>query len=106
MSAIQPDSRYGNLDIDGNNLIKDFREKSQVDVGWINAGFMVLEPKVIDYIADDTIMFERAPLEKIALDGELMCYKHTGFWQCMDTLRDKEKLEKLWVSGEAPWKKW
>lgn len=106
MSAIQPDSRYGNLDIDDNNLIKDFREKSQVDVGWINAGFMVLEPKVIDYIADDTIMFERAPLEKIALDGELMCYKHKGFWQCMDTLRDKEKLEKLWVSGEAPWKKW
>lgn len=106
MSAVQPDSRYGNLDVDESGLIRDFREKSQVDVGWINGGFMVLEPGVIDYIADDTIMFERAPLEHIAADGQLMCYKHKGFWQCMDTLRDKEKLEKLWTEGNAPWKCW
>lgn len=106
MTAIQPDSRYGALDIDGNNCIKSFREKSQIDSGWINGGFMVLEPEVLDYVADDSVMFEREPLEMLAAEGQLMCYRHEGFWQCMDTLRDKEKLDSLWKSGKAPWKIW
>lgn len=106
MTAIKPDSRFGLLDITEDKKVIAFREKSQIDSGWINAGFMVLDHKVLDYIADDTIMFEREPLEKLATDGELMCYKHNGFWQCMDTLRDKEGLEKKWGSGQAPWKVW
>jgi len=105
MTAIQPESRFGVMDIQ-NNQIMTFREKSQADAGFINGGFMVLDSKVIDYISDDTIMFERDSLEAIAADGELMCYRHSGFWQCMDTMRDKEKLENLWASGNAPWKVW
>ena len=103
ITAIQPEGRFGYIDLD-DSKVNSFREKSEHDTGWINAGFMVLEPKVLDYVADDTIMFEREPMERIAAEGEMMCYKHTGFWQCMDTLRDKEKLEKLWASGKAPWK--
>ncbi len=106
MSAIKPESRFGVLDLNENNEVDAFREKSAVDSGYINAGFMVLDPKVLDYVADDTIMFEREPMEKLASDGELMCYKHHGFWQCMDTLRDKEKLEKMWAKNNAPWKVW
>jgi len=75
-------------------------------MGWINGGFMVLEPKVLDYIDGDSIMFEREPLEHLASDKQLSCYKHYGFWQCMDTLRDKEKLEKLLDTNKAPWKVW
>ena len=106
LSAVKPDGRFGVLEIDDNNLISAFREKNKEDAGWINGGFMVLEPEIIDYIEDDTVMLERAPLEKLAEDGQLMCYKHDGFWQCMDTLRDKEKLESLWSKGVAPWKVW
>ncbi|MBQ6244285.1 MAG: glucose-1-phosphate cytidylyltransferase [Bacteroidales bacterium] len=105
MTAILPESRFGVLDLDG-AMVTGFREKNQSDSGWINAGFMVLEPGVFDYIAGDETVFERAPLENLVQDKELICYKHTGFWQCMDTLRDKEKLEKLWESGQAPWKTW
>lgn len=105
MTAIRPESRYGMIDMrDGQ--VQSFREKSQSDAGWINGGFMVLDPKVLDYIDGDTDMFERAPMERLAEDGELMCYCHEGFWQCMDTLRDKQKLESLWESGNAPWKRW
>lgn len=106
MTAIRPNSRFGVLDLSDNNEVKAFREKSDADSGWINAGFMVLSPKILDYIKDDTIMFEREPMEKLAQDGQLMCYKHDGFWQCMDTLRDKEKLEDLWDKNKAPWKVW
>ena len=106
MSAIKPESRFGVLDLNENNEVDAFREKSAVDSGYINAGFMVLDPKVLDYVADDTIMFEREPMEKLAEDRELMCFKHHGFWQCMDTLRDKEKLEKMWAKNNAPWKVW
>jgi len=105
MTAIQPEGRFGYIDLD-NEIVNSFREKSEHDTGWINAGFMVLEPNVLDYIEDDTIMFEREPMERIAEEGQMVCYKHTGFWQCMDTLRDKQKLEKLWESGNAPWKVW
>jgi glucose-1-phosphate cytidylyltransferase len=103
ITTIQPEGRFGYIDID-NDEVKSFREKSEHDTGWINAGFMVLEPDVIDFIDGDSIVFEREPMEKIADNGQMMSYKHLGFWQCMDTLRDKEKLEKLWVSGKAPWK--
>ncbi|MEE0060297.1 MAG: glucose-1-phosphate cytidylyltransferase [Acutalibacteraceae bacterium] len=106
MSAVKPGSRFGVLDLSDNDEVKAFREKSDVDSGFINAGFMVLSPEVLDYVKDDTIMFEREPMEKLAQDGQLMCYKHDGFWQCMDTLRDKEKLEELWNDNKAPWKVW
>lgn len=105
ISAVQPEGRFGYIDLD-NDTIRSFREKSEHDIGWINAGFMVLEPKVLDYIKDDTVMFEREPMEKIAAEGEMVCYKHYGFWQCMDTVRDKERLEKAWATGNAPWKVW
>lgn len=106
MTAIKPNSRFGVLDLTDNDEVTAFREKSDIDSGWINAGFMVLEPKVLDFVKDDTIMFENEPMEKLASDGQLMCYKHNGFWQCMDTLRDKEKLEELWNKNKAPWKVW
>lgn len=106
LTAVKPDSRFGVLDITDNNQINAFREKSQVDSGYINAGFMVLEPDVLDYIKDDSVMFEREPLEVLAENNQLMCFKHNGFWQCMDTLRDKVKLETLWVENKAPWKVW
>lgn len=106
MTAIKPNSRFGVLDLSDNDEVNAFREKSDADSGWINAGFMVLSPEVLDYVKDDTIMFEREPMEKLAEEGQLMCYKHDGFWQCMDTLRDKEKLEDLWDKNKAPWKVW
>lgn len=106
MSAVKPESRFGVLDLSENSMVKAFREKSSIDSGYINAGFMVLEPNVLDYISDDSVMFEREPMEKLAADGQLMCYKHNGFWQCMDTMRDKERLENLWAENKAPWKVW
>ena len=105
LTAVQPEGRFGIMDMDGDSILS-FREKSKSDSGWINGGFMVLEPEVLDYIKDDTIMFEREPLERLAAEGRLVNYKHYGFWQCMDTLRDKQKLEELWASGKAPWKVW
>lgn len=105
MTAVKPEGRFGILDIDGSE-IKSFREKSKNDVGYINGGYMVLEPGIFDYISDDSTTFEREPLESIAREGQLMAFKHNGFWQCMDTLRDREKLEKLWANGNAPWKVW
>ncbi len=103
LTAVQPDGRFGIMDMEG-DFICSFREKSKNDTGWINGGFMVLEPKVLDYVKDDTVMFEQEPLEKLANESQLVNYKHYGFWQCMDTLRDKQKLELLWESGKAPWK--
>ncbi len=105
LTAVQPDGRFGIMDMDG-DYIGSFREKSKTDTGWINGGFMVLEPSILEYIKDDTIMFEREPLEQLAKDRQLINYKHFGFWQCMDTLRDKQKLEELWTSNKAPWKVW
>ena len=106
ISGVKPESRFGILDLSHDNQVMSFREKSNVDTGFINAGFMVLDPKVLDYVEDDTVMFEGKPMEKLAEDGQLMCYKHDGFWQCMDTMRDKEKLERLWADGTAPWRVW
>lgn len=107
MTAIQPGGRFGVLDIDEHQTINKFAEKAKEDGGWINAGFMVLEPQVFDYLDDtENLIFERGPLEKLASDGQLVAYKHRGFWQCLDTLRDKAKLEEMWNSGKAPWKVW
>lgn len=106
LTAIQPGGRFGVLDIENNDSIMKFKEKMVEDGGWINGGFMVLNPEIFDFIEGDSIVFERYPLETIASKGQLMAYKHYGFWQCMDTLRDKEQLENLWQSGKAPWKVW
>lgn len=107
MSAVQPGGRFGVLEINSNHNISRFTEKSKEDGGWINAGFMVLEPEVFNYIDDrDDNIFERAPLENLAKDGELIAYKHYDFWQCMDTQRDKWQLESHWEKGNAPWKVW
>lgn len=105
MTAVKPEGRFGILDLEGDK-IASFREKSKQDVGFINGGYMVCEPEIFDYIADDATTFEREPLEKLADEGELMAFRHRGFWQCMDTLKDKLKLEKMWASGNAPWKVW
>lgn len=106
ITAIQPGGRFGMLDISDSNQIESFKEKSKEDGGWINGGFMVLNPEVINYIKDDSTIFEKEPLEYVSNEGELKAFKHEGFWQCMDTLRDKEILEKLWSTGQALWKVW
>lgn len=106
MTAIQPGGKFGMLDIDDSESIENFKEKSKEDGGWINGGFMVLEPEIINYIEGDMTTFEREPLETVAKEGQLKAYKHYGFWQCMDTLRDKEYLEKLWSEDKASWKVW
>lgn len=106
LTTVTVGQRFGVLDVEEDGSISAFREKSDEDGGMINAGFMVLEPKVFDYLDGDDTILERDPLERLAKDGELMAYRHTGFWQCMDTQRDKQKLEELWAKGEAPWKKW
>lgn len=106
LTAIQPGGRYGKLDISSNGIIKGFEEKAIEDGGWVNGGFMVLENEVLSYIEGDSTIFEREPLETLVEENQLAAYKHEGFWQCMDTLRDKEKLEGLWNSGDAPWKIW
>lgn len=105
LTGFRPESRFGVMDFDG-DLVTSFREKNTADSGWINSGFFILRPAVVDYIAGDSTMFEREPLEALAADGQLDCYRHAGFWKCMDTLRDKETLEKLWAGGNAPWKVW
>jgi glucose-1-phosphate cytidylyltransferase len=105
MTAIQPDGRFGVLDIE-QNQINAFREKSKEDSGFINAGFMVFEPNIFEYIEGDNTVLEKKPLETIAEEGQLMAYKHKGFWQCMDTQRDKQLLEQLWESNKAPWRNW
>jgi glucose-1-phosphate cytidylyltransferase len=107
MTAIQPGGRFGVLDIDHHSsTINKFVEKAKEDGGWINGGFMVLEPKIFDYIEGDDTVFEKYPLELVAQIGKLQAFKHHGFWQCMDTQRDKWLLEDLWEKKKAPWKKW
>ena len=106
LTAVIQEQQKGVLDIGGDNAVHSFREKSVGDGAPINAGFMVLEPAIFDYIEGDGTVFEREPLEKLAAQGELMSYMHRGFWQCMDTAREKETLEKYWANGSAPWKVW
>lgn len=105
LTAVRPPARYGHLEFEGDQ-IRSFNEKPQTAEGWINGAFFVLEPGIFDYIEGDMVMWEHAPLERLAAEGQLMAYKHDSFWQCMDTLREKHVLEQLWQSGNAPWKLW
>jgi glucose-1-phosphate cytidylyltransferase len=105
ITAVRPPARFGGLVLDEGRVV-EFSEKPQTGEGWINGGFFVFEPGVFDYLVDDTSILERDPLEKLAADGQLMAFRHTGFWQPMDTLREKQILESLWESGKAPWKIW
>jgi glucose-1-phosphate cytidylyltransferase len=106
VTAIQPAARFGALDIAAGDRVATFEEKPRGDGHWINGGFFVLEPKVLDYIEGDETIWERAPLERLAAEGQLSAYRHEGFWHAVDTLRDKNHLEELCAAGRAPWKKW
>ena len=105
VTAVRPPARFGKLTLDGHSVTR-FSEKPQLDEGWINGAFFVLEPEVHQYIDGDATQWEREPLEQLAADGQLMAYKHEDFWQCMDTLRDWKLLQSMWRSGNAPWKTW
>ena len=106
LTAVMQEQQKGVLDIGGDNAVHSFREKKADDGAPINAGYMVREPAIFDYIDGDETVFERGPLEKLAAQGELMSFMHRGYWQCMDTKREMDMLEKLWTSGKAPWKVW
>lgn len=106
MTAVNIEQRFGILDINNDNTISSFREKDVKDGAKINGGYMVLEPEIFEFIEGDETIFEKEPLENIAHLGQLVAYKHEGFWQCMDTKREKEKLDALWEAGSAPWKVW
>jgi glucose-1-phosphate cytidylyltransferase len=105
VTAVRPPARFGNLRIAG-DAVAEFSEKTQAEEGWINGGFFVLEPQVLDYVTGDEVSFEREPLERLTKDGQLMAFKHPGFFQPMDTIRERDLLESLWASGRAPWKVW
>ena len=106
LTAVKIAQDNGVLNIGGDNAVKSFREKNVSDGAPINAGYMVLQPEIFDYIEDDNTVFERKPLETLAKQGQLMSYVYEGFWQCMDNMREKNMLEKLLVENKAPWKKW
>jgi glucose-1-phosphate cytidylyltransferase len=105
LTAVRPPARYGHLEFEGDQ-IKQFTEKPQTAEGWINGAFFVLEPEIADYIDSDETQWEHEPLERLAEEGQLMAYRHEGYWQCMDTLREKHILENYWATGNAPWKTW
>lgn len=106
LTAVDQEQSKGTLEISGNNSVRAFREKSYHDAFPINAGYMVLEPEIFSYLENDTTVFEKEPLGRLAEEGQLMSYHHKGFWQCMDTLHEKNILEELWAANKAPWKKW
>lgn len=106
LTAVKPEGKFGIIEINENNKVYSFREKSQDDMGYINGGYMVVEPKIFDLLRSDSEILEKYPLETLAQNNELGVFKHKGFWQCMDTLRDKEYLEELIAKGEAKWIKW
>ena len=103
VSAVHPGARFGELSLDG-DLVTSFKEKPQTSQGWINGGYFVIEPDFFDLIDDDSSILEHSPLERASQIGELMSFQHNGFWQCMDTKRDRDSLESMWESGNAPWK--
>ncbi len=105
VTAVRPPARFGHLVFDGNR-VAEFSEKPQTQEGWINGAFFVLEPAVFDYIDGDSTQWEKEPMERLARDGQLMAFRHSGFWQCMDTLRDKRMLQDLWDNGSPPWRIW
>lgn len=106
VTAVRPPARFGGIALNGDGAVETFIEKPQIGEGWINGGFMVLEPGVLDYIGGDEDSLEHSALERLSELGQLMAYRHDSFWQCMDTLRDKRQLEAHWESGRAPWKSW
>ncbi|MBE6105120.1 glucose-1-phosphate cytidylyltransferase [Anaerovibrio lipolyticus] len=106
LTAVKIDQSKGVLDVGGDNAVRSFREKSTTDGALINAGYMVFQPEVFNYLTDDNCILEQEPMQKLASDGQLMSYQHEGFWQCMDTKREKNILEELWDTGKAPWKVW
>lgn len=106
LTAVTVGQQFGVLDIESDGRISQFREKNNSDGGVINAGYMVMEPRIFDYIEGDDTVFEKRPIEQVASEGQLMAYRHNGFWKCMDTQRDKMKLEDMIASGNAPWMKW
>jgi glucose-1-phosphate cytidylyltransferase len=106
VTSVQPVGRFGAIDLDEKNQVRSFKEKPVGDGAWINGGFFVLEPEVLGYLVGDQTVFEREPLEKLSKESQLVAFKHSGFWQPMDTLRDKTWLEELWQTGKAPWKIW
>ena len=103
VTAVHPTARFGELQVDEDDFVRSFKEKPQVNQGWINGGFFVLSPKVFNYIENDLTTFEAEPLERLAAEGQLKTYRHEGFWQCMDTVRDRDMLNKMWDEGNAPW---
>jgi glucose-1-phosphate cytidylyltransferase len=105
VTAVRPPARFGHMAFEGDR-VREFSEKPQASEGWINGAFFVCEPGVFDYIDGDSTSWDREPMERLARDGQLMAYRHTDFWQCMDTLRDRKLLETLWETGRAPWKVW
>ena len=105
LTAVRPPARFGHLELDG-SVVSEFSEKLQTEEGWINGGFYVLEPAVLEYVERDQTAWERQPLERLAKDGQLMAYRHESFWQCMDNAKEMNFLEGLWESGQAPWKLW
>jgi glucose-1-phosphate cytidylyltransferase len=105
ITAVRPPSRFGGITFEGDHVAR-FSEKPQIGEGWINGGFMVLEPGVLEHIDDDNTPFEKVPMERLAADRQLVAFRHEGFWQPMDTLREKQLLESMWESGNAPWKTW
>ena len=106
MTAASVGQRFGIVEVDEESGVEGFREKDEADGSLVNVGFMVCEPEVFGYLEGDQTVLEKEPLENLSKDGQLMAYRHKGFWQCMDTLREKEKLEAMWESGQAPWKVW
>lgn len=106
ITSVQPTGRYGALNLDDHDIVQGFQEKPRGDGGWVNGGFFVMQPEVLDFIDGDHIILEREPLERLAAERQLAAYKHYEFWQAMDTMRDKELLEHLWKSDQAPWKVW
>jgi len=105
LTAVRPTARFGHLELDGDQIV-EFSEKPQTKEGWINGAFFVLEPEIFEYIDGDATHWEKEPLERLARDGQLMAYRHSAFWQCMDTIREKRYLEDLWATDNAPWKLW
>jgi len=106
LTAVRPPARFGSIIMDDNGLIQEFKEKPQIGEGWINGGFFVFNYEVFDYLENDQTILEREPLENLCKDGQLLAYQHSDFWQCMDTIRDRDYLNNIWQEAKAPWKKW
>jgi len=106
LTAVRPPARFGSIIMDDDGIIKEFKEKPQVGEGWINGGYFVFDYKIFDYLKDERTILEREPLEMLSLQNQLSAYRHDGFWHCMDTIRDRDNLNEIWASGNAPWKKY